>query len=128
MVQLGPKSYILVYTCIYFDEKICTRMYGDVQSEESIYLDVPRRVCTYHTRYMQVRQGIVRMASAHAIIGLIFPIIAIIVRFCVAAWLDIRAADHETMILRNRANLRSARAANGECIRAVLMSILAFLV
>jgi hypothetical protein len=36
-----------------------------------------------------------RMASAHAIIGLIFPIIAIIVRFCVAAWLNIRAADHE---------------------------------
>ncbi len=35
------------------------------------------------------------MASAHAIIGLIFPIIAIIVRFCVAARLNISAADHE---------------------------------
>ncbi len=48
------------------------------------------------------------MASAHAIIGLIFPIIVIIVRFCVAAWLNLnrdlarglRAADHETIGLR----------------------------
>ena len=30
--------------------------------------------------------------------------------------------------VRNRANLRSARAAYGDCIRAVLMSILALLV
>ena len=64
----------------------------------------------------------------NAIIGLIFPIIAIMVRFCVAAWLNLCAADHETMIMRNRANLRSARAANGDCIRAVLMSILDLLV
>ncbi len=35
-----------------------------------------------------------RMASAHAVIGLIFPMIAIIVRFCVAAGLNIRAADN----------------------------------
>jgi hypothetical protein len=32
------------------------------------------------------------MASAHAIIGLIFPIIVIVVRFCVAALLNLRAA------------------------------------
>jgi hypothetical protein len=68
------------------------------------------------------------MASAHAIIGLILPIIAIIVRFCVAARLNIRAADHETMVLRNRADHMSARAAYGDCIRAVNMSILARLV
>ncbi len=74
------------------------------------------------------------MARAHAIIWLIFPIIAIIVRFCVAALLNLRAAlaDHETMIMRNRANLRSARVAYGDCIRAVvsvvLMPILALLV
>jgi hypothetical protein len=69
-----------------------------------------------------------RMASAHAIIGLIFPIIVIFVRICVAALLNLRGADHETMIMRNRADLRSARAAYGDCIRAVHMSILALLV
>jgi hypothetical protein len=67
------------------------------------------------------------MASAHAIIGLIFPIIAIIVRFCVASWLNFRAADHTTMIIRNRANIRSARAANGDCISSETVSILALL-
>ena len=69
-----------------------------------------------------------RIASAHAIIGLIFPIIAIIVRFCVAIRLNIRAADHETMVMRKRADHRSARAADGDCIRAVHMSIFALLV
>jgi hypothetical protein len=69
------------------------------------------------------------MASAHAIIGLIFPsIIAIIVRFCAASWLNFRAADHTTMIVRNRANIRSARAAHGYCISAETVSILALLV
>jgi hypothetical protein len=68
------------------------------------------------------------MASAHAIIGLIFSIIAIIVHLCVAAWLNIRAADHELMVMRNRANHRSARAAYGDCISAVHMSIYAHLV
>jgi hypothetical protein len=68
------------------------------------------------------------MASSHAIIGFVFPIIAIIVHFCVAARLNIRAADHETMVMRNRANHRSARAAYGDCIRAVHMSIYALLV
>ncbi len=62
------------------------------------------------------------------LLDLFFPIIAIIVRFCVAALLNLRTADHETMIMRNRANLRSARAAYDDCIRAVLMSILALLV
>ncbi len=70
-----------------------------------------------------------RMASAHAIIRLIFPIIAIIVYFCVAARLNmIRAADHETIVMRNRADHTSARAAYGYCIRAVHMSIYAQLV
>jgi hypothetical protein len=68
------------------------------------------------------------MASAIANIGFIFPIIAIIVRFCAAALLNLRAADHETIIMRNRANLRSNRVAYGDCIRAVLMSIAALLV
>ena len=54
MVHLGPKSYIPVYTGIYFYWKVCTSMYVYVQSEESIYLDVPKRVCTYHTRYIRV--------------------------------------------------------------------------
>jgi hypothetical protein len=66
-----------------------------------------------------------RMASAHAIIGLIFPIIAIIVLFCAAARRNIRAADHETMVMRKRADHRSARAAYGDCIRDVHMSIYA---
>lgn len=56
-----------------------------------------------------------RMASANAIIGLIFPIIAIIVRFCVAAWLNLRDADHEIMTVRKRANHRSGRAIYGIC-------------
>ncbi len=64
---------------------------------------------------------------AHDFIGLIFPLILIIVRFCVAARLNIRAADHETMVtsMMNRADHRIARAAYGDCIRAVHMSIYA---
>jgi hypothetical protein len=41
MVHLGPKSYIPVYTSIFFYAKVCTRMYVYIQSEESIYMDVP---------------------------------------------------------------------------------------
>ena len=69
-----------------------------------------------------------QMASALAIIGLIFPIIAIIVYFSVADSLNLRAADHETIIMRYKANIRTARAAYGDCIRAVIVSNLTLLV
>jgi hypothetical protein len=67
------------------------------------------------------------MASAHAIIGLIFPIIAIIVRFWVAFWLNFRAADHHTIFLMDKANIRNARDAYFYCIRAETVSIRALL-
>ena len=69
-----------------------------------------------------------RMASAHAIIGLIFLIIAIIVRFWAAFWLNFRAADHKSMITKNRAILRVARAAHCDCRSAETVSILVILI
>jgi hypothetical protein len=68
------------------------------------------------------------MASAHAIIGLIFSIIAIIVRYLEAFWLNFRAADQKSMIIKNRAIIRSARAAHCDCIKAETVSILVILV
>jgi hypothetical protein len=68
------------------------------------------------------------MASEHAIIGLIFSIIVIIVRFRVAFWLNYCAADHKSMIIKNRAIIRNARAAHCDCTRAETVSILALLV
>ena len=67
------------------------------------------------------------MVSAHAIIGLIFPIIAIIVCFYVASWLNFRAADHHTIFLMDKANLRNAKDACFYCIRAETVSIRALL-
>jgi hypothetical protein len=67
------------------------------------------------------------MASTLAIIGLRFPIIAIIVHIWVAASLNLRAADHGLMILRDKANSRSAREAYVDCIRAAIVSIRALL-
>ncbi len=67
------------------------------------------------------------MASAHAIIGLIFPNIAIIVRYWVAFWLNFRNADHQTIFLMDKANIRNARDAYFDCIRAETMSIRALL-
>ncbi len=58
MVQVGPKSYIQVYTGIYFPPKVYMSMYLDVQTEESIHLDVRKRVFIYHTRYKRVHCGI----------------------------------------------------------------------
>ena len=69
------------------------------------------------------------MASAHAIIGLIFTIIAIIVLVWVAACLSLRPtlADHWTMIMRYKANIENAGVTNGDRIWAVIVSILALL-
>jgi hypothetical protein len=63
MVQVGPKSYIQVYTGMYFSPQVYTSIYLDVQTEESIYLDVRNRVFIYHTRYIRV----------HRSIGFLFP-------------------------------------------------------
>ena len=67
------------------------------------------------------------MASAHAIIGLILTIIAIIVSFSLASWLELRATDHKSMIIKNKAILRFARAAHCDCRRAETVSILVIL-
>ena len=65
------------------------------------------------------------MASAPTIIVLNFPIIAIIVPFWVAACLNLRPADHWTMIMRYHANIGNAGVAYADSIRAVNVSILA---
>ncbi len=66
-------------------------------------------------------------ASTHAINGLNFPIIAIIVHFRAAASLNLCSADHWTMILRDKANSKSAMDAFVDCIRAATVSIRALL-
>ncbi len=68
-----------------------------------------------------------RKASTHAIIGLSFPIIAIIVHSWAAAGLNLRAADYGTMMLRDKANSMSARDAFVDCTRAATVSIRALL-
>ena len=67
------------------------------------------------------------MASAHAIIGLNFTIIAIIVLFSVTACLNLRPADHWTMIMRYKANIESAGGTDGDRIWAAIVSLHALL-
>jgi hypothetical protein len=70
------------------------------------------------------------MTSAHAIIGHIFPIIVIL---CVfekqpgGPCLNLRAADHYTKILGDKANIKNTRDAYVDCIRADTVSIRALL-
>ena len=67
------------------------------------------------------------MASAHAIIGPIFTIIAIIVLVWVAACRSLRPTDHWKMIMRYKANIENAGVTNGDSIWAVIVSILSLL-
>ncbi len=70
------------------------------------------------------------MASAHAIIGL-SPLLLLLL--CVSEkqpggpCLNLRAADHHTIILGDKANIKNARDAYVDCIRAETVSIRALL-
>ncbi len=63
-----------------------------------------------------------------ATVGHKFPIVASIVHIWVATGLNLRAADHETMDLRDKAKSRDARNAYFDCIRAATGSISALLI